>query len=100
MLRKLLLTLLSSVLLCSVLSAQTTQRPRVDAQYRSQYGTYDVAGVIAKDNVTLILIEANTNSNATSLVMSIIENTILTYGGRTLKIRSWGYWDGEEHFSE
>lgn len=96
MLRKLLLSLLSSVLLCSVLPAQTTQRPRVDSQYQSQFGTYDIAGVIAKDDVTLILIEANTNSNANGLVISFIDDTILTFGGRRLRIRSWGYWDGEE----
>ena len=86
-------------LLCALVSltaiAQTVRYPQVDSQYRSNYGTHDILGVMQDDAYTYIIIENITARGYANLTISISDNTTLSYPGRTLRIHSWGYWDGE-----
>ena len=76
--------------------SQTIERPYVESQYHSQYGSTDVVGVIAKDGYTLILIECITPRNVDGYWIAFSDKTILTFANTTFYIKSWGYWHGQE----
>lgn len=80
------------------LFAQSAKRiyknPYVESQYKSQYGTDEVIGVIVSD-ATYILLQSITPREYSNLWISFSDNTVLFYQNQTLRIKYWGYWDGD-----
>lgn len=91
------LLLLCLFLFGTALYAQTSYRnPRVDSQYQSDYGIYNVQGVIMGDEGTYVILEAITSRGYSGLTISFSDQTYLTYSGKRVRIKAWGYWDGDD----
>jgi len=95
MLKRIIISALLA-LTCLSAFAQTTERPYVESQYQSQYSTANIAGVIADESKTLVLIEYITARGYSNQTVGFSSKTKLYYANKALDIIGWGYWDGED----
>lgn len=72
------------------ISAQTILNPRVDSQYRSEFGTMDIIGIEMSEDATYVVIEDITPRHTDGLWISFSDKTTISYSNRSAKILAWG----------
>ena len=89
------IALISFFIITINLSAQITESPYIESQYKGLGGSVDIVGISITENSTLVMLENITPRNMEDLWISFSSRTTLNYSDKRLPISSWGLWYNE-----